>query len=93
LLGALCGWMYCTVVVPVAVGAGVEIVLVVVDPGGTGSDVGTGPGAQTWFVFPGVHAYVCGAPVLVERSRHCVPPVSAMRLSAVKYQCCAARPG
>jgi hypothetical protein len=29
LLGALCGWMYCTVVVPVAVGAGVLVALVV----------------------------------------------------------------
>jgi hypothetical protein len=28
-LGALCGWTYCTVVVPVAVGAGVLAALVV----------------------------------------------------------------
>jgi hypothetical protein len=77
--------MYCTTV-GVGVGAGVMLVVLVVE-------VGVLPGVQTWFVFPVVHWYVCGAPVLSFKSRHWSPPVSAMRSSAVKYQCCAARPG
>jgi hypothetical protein len=80
--------MYCTVVaLGVVVGLIVELTIVVVV-------VGARPrGVQNWFVLPGVHLYVCGAPVLESTSRHWSPPVMATRPSAVKYQCCWARPG
>jgi hypothetical protein len=82
--------MYCTVVV---VGPGAEVIVAVavvaVDAGAIVAVpevavAGDGaPTVQTWFVFPAAHAYVCGAPLPPARSRHCVPPVRAMRASGV----------
>jgi hypothetical protein len=65
---------------------------------GAGTSVSDGVGygsfvkvvVQTWFVLPGVHAYVC-TPLLLPvcpESRHWLPPVIAMRASPVRNQRC-----
>jgi hypothetical protein len=63
---------------------------------GTSVSPGTGYGSfvkvvvQTWFVFPGEHAYVC-TPLLLPacpESRHWLPPVIAKRASPVRNQRC-----